>query len=210
MTNTRNDAMLLLGPTGSGKTPLGDLLERRGLGGRRCVHFDFGTHLRRIVGQESPHAEFSPAEVDFLRQVLLSGVLLEKQHLPLAERILRGFLASRGVDRRTLVVLNGLPRHLGQVDSVDVILKVATVVHLDCGEETVLARLRSNVGGDRSERVDDQRVMIGQKLAIFAERTAPLVEHYAELGATLKTIKVTAAMGPESVWRMLGRTAGEE
>ncbi|MCX7427258.1 MAG: hypothetical protein NTW96_16720 [Planctomycetia bacterium] len=49
MTDTRNDAMLLLGPTGSGKTPLGDLLERRGLGGRRCVHFDFGAHLRRIV-----------------------------------------------------------------------------------------------------------------------------------------------------------------
>jgi adenylate kinase family enzyme len=203
MTDTRNDAMLLLGPTGSGKTPLGDLLDRRGLGGRRCVHFDFGAHLRQIVERELPRAEFSPAEVDFLRQVLRSGALLEKQHLPLAERILRGFLASRGVDRRTLVVLNGLPRHVGQVGSVDAILNVAAVIHLDCGEETVLARLGSNVGGDRSARADDQRKLVRRKLAIFAERTAPLVEHYAKLGAMLKTISVTAAMDPESAWRML-------
>ncbi len=43
-------AILLLGPTGSGKTPLGQALEKKGLAGRRCVHFDFGANLREIAG----------------------------------------------------------------------------------------------------------------------------------------------------------------
>ena len=42
-------AVVLLGPTGSGKTPLGEWLEAKGLGGRRCHHFDFGTRLRRVA-----------------------------------------------------------------------------------------------------------------------------------------------------------------
>jgi hypothetical protein len=42
----KNKAILPLGPTGSGKTPLGDYLEERGLFGRRCVHFDFGEKFK--------------------------------------------------------------------------------------------------------------------------------------------------------------------
>ena len=45
----RPAALLLIGPTGSGKTPLGDLLDREGLWHRRCCHFDFGERMRRIV-----------------------------------------------------------------------------------------------------------------------------------------------------------------
>jgi hypothetical protein len=42
-------ALLLLGPTGAGKTPLGDWLEAHGLWGRPCHHFDFGANLRAVV-----------------------------------------------------------------------------------------------------------------------------------------------------------------
>ena len=52
-----NKAILLLGPTGSGKSPLGDELEANGLNGRRCLHFDFGRRLRRA-------AEGRPATLD--------------------------------------------------------------------------------------------------------------------------------------------------
>ena len=41
-------AVLLVGPTGCGKSPLGQLLERLGLKGMRCLHFDFGKRLRKI------------------------------------------------------------------------------------------------------------------------------------------------------------------
>ena len=56
----RPSAILLLGPTGSGKTPLGELMERRGFGGRRCRHFDLGDRLRRfvqLVVQVVPHGQ---------------------------------------------------------------------------------------------------------------------------------------------------------
>jgi adenylate kinase family enzyme len=51
---TAREAILLLGPTGSGKTPLGQVLERRGLWGHRCSHFDFGDNLREIVARDEP------------------------------------------------------------------------------------------------------------------------------------------------------------
>ena len=45
----RQPGILLLGPTGSGKTPLGDRLQIRDLWGRRCHHFDFGVRLRDVA-----------------------------------------------------------------------------------------------------------------------------------------------------------------
>ena len=43
-------AVLILGSTGSGKTPLGEYIEQNGLNGIKCHHFDFGACLRRISG----------------------------------------------------------------------------------------------------------------------------------------------------------------
>lgn len=98
----RTPAVLLLGSTGSGKTPLGDLIERRGLRGVRCLHFDFGVNLRKIVDRDS----------------------------------------------------------------------------------------------------------IGNKLAIFNQRTAPLLDYYAAQAARIETIEVTAGMTPQDVWRSLSGRQG--
>lgn len=45
----RLPAVLLLGPTGAGKTPLGRICAQRGLWGRSCTHVDFGACLRRAA-----------------------------------------------------------------------------------------------------------------------------------------------------------------
>ncbi len=47
----RNAAILLLGPTGTGKTPLGNVLAVRGWRGLPCLHFDFGANLRELVAR---------------------------------------------------------------------------------------------------------------------------------------------------------------
>ena len=133
---TRHPAILLLGPTGSGKTPLGQLLEERGLWGTKCLHFDFGQQLRNVVRRNQSDGRFSPADIDFLRGVLESGVLLEDEQFPLARRILEAFIADRHADRRACIVLNGLPRHVGQAEAVDAMVDVQAVVHLvgfECG-----------------------------------------------------------------------------
>ncbi len=125
-------------------------------------------------------------------------MLLEDDRFPLAERILSHFLDQQCPNGRGEVVLNGLPRHAGQAEAVGRIVHVHTVVSLQCSEEVVLARIGTNVGGDRSERSDDRHDDVRRKLAIFAERTASLVDYYREAGSTVIGLPVTAEMTPES------------
>jgi adenylate kinase family enzyme len=190
----KQPAILLLGPTGSGKTPLGSELEARGLWGRRCVHFDFGENLRQIVAADRPDAYVARRDIEFLKEVLRSGALLEDEHFPLAERVLRRFLGQRHVGAADFVVLNGLPRHVGQATALDAILDVRAVIYLRCSPETVLGRIRSNVGGDRAGRADDDLPAVGRRLATFHERTRPLLNHYGSREVRIQSIEVTAQM----------------
>jgi len=224
--DARYPALLLLGPTGSGKTPVGEQIEARGLWGSRCVHFDFGANLRAVVaghfvdvgpekvGWATPAGsqavgnahptEFSAEEIGFLRDVLESGALLEDEQFPLAERVLRAFLASKGTDEMTRIVLNGMPRHVGQARAIARLVDVQDVVLLQCSADTVLRRIESNVGGDRAERTDDSPEQVAAKLALFAERTAPLVDHYRrEIGTPIHTIPISPETTPQQVVRAL-------
>jgi adenylate kinase family enzyme len=198
-----SDALLLIGPTGSGKTPLGEWLETRGIGDHRCLHFDFGENLRRAVGRNQPDEIITQDDVDYLRDVLRRGVLLEDRDFPIAERILLSFLAGRHATADTCIVLNGLPRHQGQSRDLEHLLDIRTVVHLQCSAETVLERLVADTGGDRFHRTDDDLDAVQHKLRIFAEQTEPLIDHYRQRAARVICIDVTAAMTPEQMWLVL-------
>jgi adenylate kinase len=198
----QHQGILLLGPTGAGKTPLGEQIQAAGLGGHSFRHFDFGDNLRRVVAEELPGGLFSQTELDFLRSVLESGALLENKHFPIAERILTQFL-DHNCQGNTRVVLNGLPRHVGQAEAVGRIVNVHTVVAMECTADVVIERICSDIGGDRAARIDDDREAIDRKLAIFAERTGPLVDHYRAADSRIIPIAVTAAMTPTDAWQQL-------
>ncbi len=168
ITVTKPPARALLGSTGSGKTPLGELLARSGLAGTTCMHFDFGENLRQIVRRNQPDEIFPQTEIDFLHSVLDAGALLEDEHFSIAERILRSFLTLRRADENSLVLLNGLPRHVGQADAVGNIVDVQSVVHLACSPETVVARIGRNTGGDRGDRIDDEIEAVRNKLELYS------------------------------------------
>lgn len=207
MAGTAYPAVLLLGPTGAGKTPLGQWIERHGWAGQRCVHFDFGENLRKAVRQELPPDCVSPPDIYFLRGVLERGVLLEDQDFPIAERILLGFLAQRQADHRTRVILNGLPRHTGQAAAMQHLVAVRTVVCLDCDAPTVLLRIQHDPGGDRAERVDDQLAAVRKKLSIYDQRTTPLVDWYRQRGASILRIEVSAQMTAAQMWQQVQQAA---
>jgi len=187
-------AILLLGPTGAGKTPLGEMLASRGLDGARCAHFDFGERLRRIVAGQLEVDDLAAADRAFIIEVLERGALLENEHFHIAEKILRAFLAAKNARPGHWIVLNGLPRHAGQADDVDRVVEIRAVVELACAPETVHARLAADTGGDRSGRVDDDPAGVRRKLELYARRTEVLLDHYRQLGANI----ITVSVGPDT------------
>ena len=160
-------AILILGPTGSGKTPLGNLIEKKGLGSQICHHFDFGENLRLIAKSEEPDKRLTPEEISFINAVLTSGALLENEHFYLARKILDLFIARNRIGINELIVLNGLPRHIGQAKEIDSILDITAVIHLAGTPEVIQARIRNNSGGDRINRPDDDITLVQNKISIF-------------------------------------------
>ncbi len=193
-------SILMLGPTGVGKSPLGDRLEKNGIKGKRCFHFDFGRELRDIARPGTPPEGFKEKDVSFIRDVLENGSLLEDEHFHIAEKIICRFLRSRGVQREDVLILNGLPRHTEQARDMSAIVEVMSLVVLECGAGEVRKRIRQNTGRDRTGRADDSIVMVRKKLDIFSARTAPLIEYYSDRGCSVLKIKTTALSTPENVY----------
>ena len=110
-------AVLLVGPTGAGKTPYGEHIERHGwtAGGTRCrqpaVHLDFGGELREAVasGTASDHAgALSAAQIGRVRRVLEEGSLLEESDVDIVRGVLQEFTQKHGLQAGgdTVLLLN--------------------------------------------------------------------------------------------------------
>jgi adenylate kinase len=204
------DAILLLGPTGSGKSPLGDAVSRSGLFGRPCHHLDFGSELRSAVSDEVRSRRYTSTELDFIHGVLERGLLLENEHFPLARKIISLFLDRAGFSQRDVLVLNGIPRHEGQARDLGKIATIHALAVLDCSADDVSCRIRENIGGDRTGRADDHHELIEKKIVIFRERTAPLIDHYKRRGSKLYRISVLSTMTPADAYRSLSSLAAAD
>jgi adenylate kinase family enzyme len=142
-------------------------------------------------------------EIRFLRRVLKEGVLLEAEHFPLAVRILDAFIARKGVRAADLLLLNGLPRHVEQARAMESKVTVINVVQLDCDARTVAERLRRNSGGDRAQRADDMEALVARKLAIYEERTRPLLDYYRSQGVRILKVPVGVKTQPAEMAGLL-------
>ena len=196
-------AMLLVGPTGCGKTPLGELIGARGLGGRRAVHFDFGEHLRRAAASPADYPLLSPGDIEIISTSLSTGALLTDDQFTIAEKLLCSFAGAKGLTPSDRVVLNGIPRHVGQASKMADLIQITLVVYLECDDETVLGRIAVNAGGDRTGRVDDKREAVLKKLAVFKEQTLPLVEHYERVRVPVARLPVTRSSSAEYILAQL-------
>lgn len=202
MESSTTDAILLIGPTGSGKSPLGDALQADGLtisSSRKTrsaavfYHFDFGENLRRAErGDFSDKSLITAADRAFLTTVLEQGAVLERERFYLAGNILQSFLAEKKkkTEKRDncVVVLNGFPRHSLQAEYLREQCKVCVrlLVVLESDTATIKHRLENNTGGDRTNRQDDASTeLLQKKLQIFRERTLPLIEWYEKAGVAV-------------------------
>lgn len=192
---------LLLGPTGSGKTPLGARSEQNGLAGRTCHHFDFGAALR-----ESAHPSvsiFDEREKKFILDLLKDNRLLEQDHFHIARRLFLSFYRSRSVKQDDWILMNGLPRHLEQAKSVENLVCIRTVAVLQCSTRILRKRIRMNTGGDRSGRTDDTLTSIRNKLGIYEDRTRPLIDFYKGRGCSILKIRIGIHTSPFESWEKL-------
>jgi len=168
-------ALLLIGPPGSGKSPVGMILEALG----PFRHFDFGSELRAAAeGRRGLEA----AEVAFVRRLLERQLLLPDERFDLAARLLERFLARSGFEvEREWLILNGLPRRVGQARDIATLVRVEEVFVLECDAETTAARVarrRRGEGLDHRGRADDTPAALARKLATYHKETLPVLEHY--------------------------------
>ncbi|MBF0431334.1 MAG: nucleoside monophosphate kinase [Fibrobacteria bacterium] len=196
-------SILLLGPTSAGKTPLGELCTIRGIAGKNCYHFDFGEALRNICEGKSDNLSISNQESSFIKGVLDTGALLENEHFYLAEKIVKGFLSSWHVGKRDVFLLNGLPRHYGQAKDMESFYPIRKLIVLECTPEIILDRILLNTGGDRSNRSDDNIVLVRKKIKLYEERTLPLIEFYKHLNADIMRIQVGTDTTAEDMYQQL-------
>ncbi len=195
------DAVLLLGPTGSGKSPLGEHIARCGLFGKKAHHLDFGAELRTIISRGNSSRLYSSSEIAFVSAVLKQGLLLENQHFSLAKKIIGSFLDRSCFSSCDVLVLNGIPRHAGQAKDVAAVALIRVLFVLECSVNAVFCRLRDNAGGDRTGRFDDDIALVDKKLRLFKERTAPLIDHFRNTGAMIVPVPVGATTTAEEAYR---------
>ena len=167
------------------------MISTEGIVGERCVHFDFGNELRKIASAGEQNKVFSDDEVRYIRGVLEEGLLLENEKFYIAKKIFSDFTKRKRAGHNDVIVLNGLPRHIGQARDMTDIVNVGTVAELTCSDHNVLCRISENTGGDRSERLDDDSGLVIKKIETYKERTRPLVDFYKERGSALIEVEVT-------------------
>jgi adenylate kinase len=161
--------ILLLGPQGSGK----------------------GTQAQRIAASYGlPHI----ATGDMLRQAIAAGTDLGKRVKPILERgelvpddlmieVIRERLAADDVQDG--FVLDGFPRTIEQAEALDQMLreidKTPTIVLLlEVPEGECVKRLMKRA--QEENRTDDTPEAIRTRLALYGEKTEPLVEYYRAQG----------------------------
>ncbi len=88
-------------------------------------------------------------------------------------------------DARGGFLLDGYPRTPGQAETLDRLLaandvRIDAVLYLDVPEEELVRRALGR------KRADDREAVIRSRLAVYREKTEPLVAHYGERGLLVK------------------------
>lgn len=184
--------LVLLGPPGSGKgTQATRLKEKLGI-----AHISTGDLLRAEVAAGSDLGKQAKAVMD-------AGNLV-------SDEILLGMLRSRlkQDDVTKGFILDGYPRNLVQAEALDGVLAeigqpLDAVVQLDVPTELLVQRIAGRAA--EQGRADDNPESVRQRLQVYNDQTAPVVDFYAGRGTLARVDgvgeldevegRITAALG---------------
>lgn len=207
--------LILIGPPGVGKGTQAKLLEER-LG---LKPLSSGEIFRKEIEAETDLGRLAKSYID-RGELVPNGITIEM----MAKRIRSEDVRKRGF------VLDGFPRTVRQAEALDKILDemamgLSEVVSLEVPDEIVVERLSGRMGctkcgeiyhdetkppkreglcdkcnGPLFLRSDDRPELVMERLRVFRENTAPVIEYYEGRECLLR---VPAEGDPEAVYRAI-------
>lgn len=168
MTQARPNAVLLFGPPGVGKGTQGGLLGcipgfRHVSTGEMFRSMDAGAPLGRKIRSFTKEGKLVPDALTI--------------------QIFRAFVeddinSDRFSPDREVLILDGIPRNVQQVELIAADMDVALVVHLVChDEEKMIERIRARA--EREQRADDAREeVVRHRFEVYEEQSAPVLDCY--------------------------------
>ncbi|MEO8803722.1 MAG: adenylate kinase [Rudaea sp.] len=161
--------IVFFGPNGSGKGTQAALLKAE----LRVPHISTGDLLRAAVKAGSPLGMKAKA-------VMESGKLV-------SDEIVLGMLEERLAqpDAGSGFILDGYPRNLAQCAALVALLAQISqpldiAIELNVPDSAILARCESRFAAEH--RPDDDPAIVGKRLDIYREQTAPVAAYFAEIG----------------------------
>ena len=154
--------LLFLGPPGAGKGTQASLLSEA----NSYLHLSTGELLRKEIDLDTSLGKK-------VKEIMNKGELVSDQ------LVLE--IVKKNLDKKNKGwILDGYPRNLSQVKSLNEILKninqqLEIVFYLDVPDEVLIKRLLMR------GRKDDNAGTIKTRLNIYKETTEPLIEHYKKL-----------------------------
>jgi adenylate kinase len=202
--------LLLLGPPGAGKgTQSANLVERFGV-----EHVTTGDALRSNKGMDISHLG---TEYDTPGEYMDRGELVPDEVV--------NEIVKTALENADGFVLDGYPRNLEQAEYLAGITDLDVVASLSVPEEELVRRLTGRrvcaecgsnfhvefdrpevegvcdeCGGELVQRDDDTEETVRERLRVFEENTAPVIEFYDERG---DLIEVDGIGSPDEVWERL-------
>ena len=167
--------IVLMGAPGSGKgTQAALMVEALGL-----PHISTGDLLRAAVAAGSELGSQAKAVMD--RGELVSDEIV----LGLLEERLARDDAAGGF------ILDGFPRNIAQAEALDALLErlgqpVDEALQIDVDEEQVVQRIAKRA--ELEGRSDDTEETVRNRLRVYAEQTAPVVDFYARKGVLSRVL----------------------
>lgn len=178
--------LVLLGAPGSGKGTQATRLKEA----LAVPHISTGELLRAAVAAATPLGLKA-------KEVMAAGNLV-------SDEIVLGMLEDRlgQPDVAAGFILDGYPRNLAQANALDALLTrlnlpVDVAVQLDVGADLLIQRLAGRAQAEG--RADDSPDAVGNRLRVYTDQTAPVIDFYRSSG------KLVCVFGVGSVDEVLSR-----
>ena len=170
--------LLIMGPPGAGKGTQAKLIAAR----YAIPAISTGDIFRAMQTADTPLAKQ-------VREIMASGGYISDE---VTNQIVADRLAQ--ADCESGFLLDGYPRTIPQAEALDQMLvekgmALDAVVEITADADTLTRRIvnRAKENAGAGARADDNEDVIRNRLAVYREQTAPLVEHYRQKGL-LRTV----------------------